>query len=213
MNTNRQQDFQQLIARAQACRRCPRMEGRVRVLGPANGPIDAQILFIAEAPGRLGADRSGIPLTGDQSGRNFDALLQHAGLARESIFITNAVLCNPRDERGNNARPTSREIEHCSDHLGETIALLQPRYVITLGQIALQALRHIANHQVTLAQHVGLPQKWNGRWLIALYHSGPRARIHRPLTMQIEDFRHLGAFIRDDQAHISLSQIVLDIQV
>ena len=201
MNTNHQQAFQQLVARAQACRRCPRMEGRVRVLGPGNGSLDAQILFIAEAPGRLGADRSGIPLTGDQSGRNFDALLQQAGLARASIFITNAVLCNPRDERGNNARPTSHEIEHCSDHLRETIAILQPRYVVTLGQIALQALQHIAHHEVTLAQHVGLPQQWNGRWLIALYHPGPRARIHRPLAMQIEDFRRLETFIRDDQAH------------
>jgi uracil-DNA glycosylase family 4 len=206
MNTNRQQAFQQLIARAQACRLCPRMEGRRRVLGPGNGPIDAQILFVAEAPGRFGADRCGVPLTGDQSGRNFDALLQQAGLTRESIFITNAVLCNPRDERGNNARPTSREVEHCANHLRETIAILQPRYVVTLGQVALQALEHIARHEVTLARHVGLPQQWNGQWLIALYHPGPRARIHRPFAMQIEDFRRLGAFIRDDQAQASWKQ-------
>ena len=207
--TGRHQAFQRLVASAYACRRCPRMEGRVRVLGYANGSIDAQALFIAEAPGRLGADRFGVPLTGDQSGRNFDLLLQAAGLERSSLFITNAVLCNPRNKQGNNARPMQCEIENCADHLRETISILQPRYVVTLGQIALQALQHVAHHDVVLAQHVGLPQRWNGRWLIALYHPGPRAHIHRSLAAQLEDFRRLGTFIRRDKTspplHSSLS--------
>ena len=43
---------------AQACRVCPRMEGRRRVLGAGNGPLDARVLFVAEAPGRLGDDRT-----------------------------------------------------------------------------------------------------------------------------------------------------------
>src|SRR5579883_877427 len=63
----REQKFQRLVKNVQACHYCPRMEGRTRVLGPANGSLDADILFIAEAPGRLGADSSGIPLMGDQT--------------------------------------------------------------------------------------------------------------------------------------------------
>jgi uracil-DNA glycosylase family 4 len=175
------------------------MEGRTRVLGPANGSLDTFVLFVAEAPGRLGADRFGVPLTGDQTGRNFDLLLQAAGLERASVFITNAVLCNPRDEQGHNSPPTLQEIAHCSDHLQVTIALLQPRYVITLGQIALRAIQSIEKHDITLAQDVGCPQLWNGRWLIALYHPGPRARLHRPIAKQLEDFRNLGDFITRDK--------------
>ena len=39
--------------------------------GHANGRPDARVLFLAEAPGRLGGDRTGVPLTSDQTGRNF----------------------------------------------------------------------------------------------------------------------------------------------
>src|SRR5579862_3408841 len=64
--------FDALVTRATACRRCPSMDGRRRVLSTLNGPIDARVLFIAEAPGRRGGDRTGVPLTSDQTGRNFE---------------------------------------------------------------------------------------------------------------------------------------------
>src|SRR6185312_15467484 len=55
--------FDALIETVAACRACPSMEGRRRVLSHANGHVDARVLFIAEAPGRLGAELTGIPLT------------------------------------------------------------------------------------------------------------------------------------------------------
>ena len=200
--------FQCLIERVQSCRLCPRMEGRTRVLGQANGSLNSTVLFVAEAPGRFGADRLGIPLAGDQTGRNFNQLLQAAGLERPSVFITNAVLCNPRDEQGHNAPPKQQEIAHCSDHLQATIAILQPQYVITLGQTALRALHYIGKHNIILAQHVGLPLQWNGIWLIALYHPGPRACLHRPFATQLEDFRRLGEFIKGDKVSSNRTAII-----
>jgi uracil-DNA glycosylase family 4 len=196
---NYSRDFHVLVQRVQSCRLCPRMDGRLRVFGPANGSLEANTLFIAEAPGRLGADRIRIPLYGDQSGRNFDLLLQAAQLDRKEIFITNAVLCNPRDAQGNNAPPTNSELMQCAQHLRSTIELLQPRFVVTLGQVALRALNCIATHEVVLSAHVGNPRIWNERWLIALYHPGARARIYRSLALQQEDFRNLGAFIRNGE--------------
>jgi uracil-DNA glycosylase family 4 len=188
--------FAHLVARVRACQACPRMAGRTRVLGAANGPVPAEVLFVAEAPGRLGADRTGVPLCGDQAGRAFDRLLQAAGLDRAAVFVTNAVLCNPRDERGRNARPTARELANCAGHLAATLAIVQPRYVIALGQVALAALARLAPHGLVLARDVGRPQPWRGRWLVPLYHPGPRARAHRSLTAQVEDFRRLGALVR-----------------
>jgi uracil-DNA glycosylase family 4 len=176
------------------------MEGRTRVFGPGNGSVEAAILFVAEAPGRLGADRSGVPLTGDQTGRNFEYLLRSAQLKRSDIFITNAVLCNPRDGQGYNAPPTPQEVGNCADHLHETIHLLQPMYVIALGKVALHALSLVAPHEIVLSRDVGSPQKWDGRWLIALYHPSPRTQVYRPLAKQTEDFRRLGTFIRNNQS-------------
>lgn len=179
------------------------MEGRTRVLGLANGNLQANVLFIAEAPGRLGADHWGIPLFGDQTGRNFETLLRAANLDRNAVFITNAVLCNPRDEHGRNATPTRREVYNCSTHLHQTIEIIQPPYIVTLGQVALQALKAVATHEVRLAHDVGRPLHWNGYWLIPLYHPSPRACIHRPLQLQMEDYRCLGELIRDG-AHLSI---------
>src|SRR5215217_7548758 len=72
--------FTGLVATVQACRRCPTMEGRRRVLGEANGRPGARVMFIAEASGRLGGERTGVPLSADQSGRRFSRMLGLAGL-------------------------------------------------------------------------------------------------------------------------------------
>jgi uracil-DNA glycosylase family 4 len=188
--------FAALVASAHACRRCTRMEGRTRVLGPANGRLTAQALFVAEAPGRLGADVRGVPLAGDRTGRTFEALLAGAGLSRESFFFTNAVLCNPRDPAGRNDRPNREELTNCRDHLERLIEVLDPPWVVALGQVALAALGAIEPHGCRLSRDVGSPRRWRGRWLVPLYHPGPRALIHRPLAVQQEDYRRLAELVR-----------------
>lgn len=193
--------FSRLADAARSCRACPRMEDRVRLLGPANGALHPRVCFVSEAPGRLGGDRTNIPLHGDQSGRNFERLLSEAGLNRASVFVTNAVLCNPRDAAGRNAPPASAEIRNCSPFLAATLDLLQPPYVVALGAVALRALARIEPHGATLAADVGAVIPWRSRFLIPLYHPGPRAQLHRPYARQAEEFQKLGALVRvDDDA-------------
>lgn len=188
--------FARLVDDAQACRACPRMEGRVRLLSTANGSLHPHVCFVAEAPGRRGGDRTAIPLCGDQSGRNFERLLAEAGLSRESVFITNAVLCNPRDAAGRNAPPATSEIHNCSGFLAATLDQLQPPFVVALGAVALRALALIEPHEATLAANVGHVIPWRGRWLIPLYHPGSRAQLHRPFSQQTVDFQRLGNLVR-----------------
>jgi uracil-DNA glycosylase family 4 len=183
--------FAGLVAEVQACRRCPAMEGRRRVLSHANGPLDAGVLFVAEAPGRLGGDRTGVPLTSDQTGRNFNRLLAEAGLARDEIFVTNAVLCNPRSARGNNRTPTRSEMRNCASHLRDLLALVRAPLVVTLGAVALAQLDALSPHGLALRDDVGKPHRWLDRTLLPLYHPGPRAQIHRPFALQQADFRAL----------------------
>ena len=188
--------FDELAATVQGCRLCPRMEGRRRVLGRDNGNLHARIMFVAEAPGRLGADRSGVPLSGDQTGRNFATLLAQAGIERSEIFVTNAVLCNPRDVHGNNATPSAKEIRNCAPHLAATIDIIAPEIVVALGQAALKALGLVCAHEAVLSRDVGKAIQWYGRTLVPLYHPGPRACIRRPLEIQREDYRQLGLLTR-----------------
>ena len=169
--------FTALVQDAQACRACPRMEGRRRVLTTANGPLSARVLFIAEAPGRLGGDKGGIPLTGDASGRNFLRYLTAAGLRREDVFVTNAALCNPRTERGTNAPPSASELRACSSFLSRTLDAVQPQIIATLGSKALAALCLISPHSYTLRTDAATAVSWNGRTLFPLYHPSPQVVI------------------------------------
>lgn len=110
---SKQLRFADLVERVRHCTLCPRMAQRTRVLGPPNGNLDSSVVFIAEAPGRLGADKFGIPLFGDETGRNFEWLISKAGINRDEIFITNAVLCNPRAADGKNASYRNRNSQLC----------------------------------------------------------------------------------------------------
>ena len=169
--------FAALVRDAQACRACPRMEGRRRVLSPANGPLTARVLFIAEAPGRLGGEKGGVPLTGDASGRNFTRYLASAGWRREEVFVTNAALCNPRKPNGTNAPPTPQELRNCSPHLRRNLEIVRPRVVATLGTKALAALHLIAPHPFTLREHAAQAFAWNGYTLFPLFHPSPQVVI------------------------------------
>src|SRR6266404_1427095 len=139
----RHERFLALSAEAAACTLCPAMCERTAVLSQLNGSLDARVMFVGEAPGRKGADRTRIPFSGDQSGKNFDRFLASIGLSRAQIFITSAALCNPHTVSGANRTPSKTELENCSTFLGRTIQLVDPAIVITLGSVALAALRSI----------------------------------------------------------------------
>ena len=187
--------FEDLTASVQHCNLCPRLCSKRKVLSPANGSVESRVLFIAEAPGRLGADRTGVPLHGDRTGDNFEALLGNVGWQREQVFITNAVLCNPQDDDGTNGTPTADEIANCSAYLEMVVALVQPDVVVTLGATALDALTLIAPHGLVLRKAVAKLVPWDGRQLFPLYHPGPRAMVHRPRVKQRSDFMALAKIV------------------
>lgn len=189
---SKQLQLANLITRVQNCNLCPRMSHRRPVLSLSNGNLNTLAVFIAEAPGRLGADKSGIPLFGDQTGRNFNLLLSNAGIERESIFITNAVLCNPRKADGNNASPKKSEIRNCSRFLKETLEIVRPEYVVPLGKVALTALSIIHPIEIELSRMVGYLFRWNGYQIYPLFHPSPRAFIWRARAKHVKDYKQLG---------------------
>jgi uracil-DNA glycosylase family 4 len=185
LNTNRKK--RELLEEVYACRLCARMECSRKVLSDRNGDWSAGILFVAEAPGRLGAEVTGIPLFGDRTGDRFERILNRMELRRSDVFITNAVLCNPRNKVGNNDTPTSSEVKNCSPFLRRTIECVDPAVVIALGRVALEVLKMVSSHDLTLRESVGRLHFWNERRLGVLYHPGPRSAVHRSWKLQLED--------------------------
>lgn len=188
--------FDELCNKVKFCTRCVRMEESARVLSRAAGPLDSKVMFIGEAPGRLGADVHEIPFHGDRAGHNFEELLAFADLDRSKIFITNSALCNPKSEGGTNATPSKAEIQNCSGYLREQIDIVNPRIVISLGLIALDALALIESHQLLLSKHVRTMHTWHRRKLIPLYHPGARAMVHRSMANQRSDYQFIAEQVR-----------------
>ncbi|WP_244164423.1 uracil-DNA glycosylase [Variovorax atrisoli] len=154
------------------------------------------MLFVGEAPGRLGADGSHLPFHGDKSGHNFEKLIEQVGISRYDVFVTNAVLCNPKDERGNNATPTGSEIENCVPFLRETIEILDPSMVVTLGAVALKSCGIVQTHGISLKEGVRSNNRWMNRALIPVYHPGQRAMVHRSFANQLSDYQFIAETLR-----------------
>ena len=189
--------FAALATEAAACRRCETMCGRTAVLSELNGSVAARVMFIGEAPGRQGGDRTRVPFSGDQSGHNFGRYIASINLAREEIFITNSVLCNPRKASGANRKPSTLESLNCAEFLRRQIELVAPRVVVTLGAVALAALSRIEYHPFTLKDSAGRVCVWSGRLLVPLYHPSPQVLAsHRREEAQLRDYAAVAHAIR-----------------
>ena len=196
MSDEKLKEFLALCQMAEVCKICPDLADKKAVLSELNGNLNPKVFFIAEAPGRQGADRTRRPFYGDKSGENFQKFLDSIGLKREEIFITNSVLCSPRKENGANRSPKKSEIKNCSSFLQKTIQLLEPKVVATLGSVALEALKAIEYHQISLKNDIGKAFDWNGRKLVPLYHPSPQViASHRRFDEQIQDFQTLKKLI------------------
>ncbi|HZN06286.1 MAG TPA: uracil-DNA glycosylase [Pyrinomonadaceae bacterium] len=199
MKTSKQKLFKELIAEAASCTQCPAMCGRSAVLSELNGSTEARIMFIGEAPGRKGADRTRIPFSGDQSGANFDRYLNSINLTRQEIFITSAALCNPRAESGANRRPSLRELANCSGFLRRTIELIDPRVIVTLGSVALEALKRIQYHEFNLKESAARIHTWNDRVLVPIYHPSPQVLAsHRREAEQLQDYQVVAKAVQNN---------------
>ena len=197
MKTDQQRLFDEIIDEAANCTRCPAMCGRSAVLSNLNGSPAARIMFIGEAPGRKGADRTRVPFSGDQSGANLDRFLTSINLRREEIFITSAALCNPRTESGANRKPTRKELANCSDFLRRTIEMINPRVIVTLGSVALEALKRIQYHELNLKDSAAAIHAWQDRVLVPIYHPSPQVLAsHRREQEQLRDYQVVAKAVR-----------------
>ena len=200
MKTAKQDLFHKLCDEARACRICPDLADKTAVLSELNGSIDPKVFFIAEAPGRQGADRTRRPFYGDKSGENFQRLLDSIGLTREEIFITNAVMCSPRTATDANRKPTKAEINNCSSFLGRQIKLIRPHVIATLGSVALEALKAIEYHEFKLKTDAANVLDWREIKLVPLYHPSPQViASHRRMEQQLEDFRILKELLYSEK--------------
>jgi len=112
-----------MVKRTELFRQCNNI-----VVGGGN--VDADILFVGEAPGR-NEDERGVPFCG-AAGKNLDKLLENVGLSRKDIYIANILKCRPPENRD----PLDDEIRAHTPWLLKQIKDMKPKVVCSLGNYA-----------------------------------------------------------------------------
>ena len=155
-------------------------------LVPGDGNPDADVVFVGEAPG-ASEDKQGRPFVGS-AGKLLDQLLEHAGLERADVFITNVVKARPPKNRD----PKADEVEHHLPWLLAQLDVIEPQVVIPLGRHAMG--RFVEG--VTITEAHGRPVQREGRTIVPWYH--PAAAIYNRSLREalVEDARRLGATLR-----------------
>ena len=156
------------------------------------GNPNARIVLVGEAPGG-DEDRVGRPFVG-AAGRLLDRALLAAGIARESVWISNLVKHRPTlpgtGRLLKNRPPTAAEIAADRHWIDEEIAIIRPAVVVCLGAVAANALIH---PRFKLGEERGRPQPGPvGGQALATYHPS------YPLRLQGEAFaRVFDAIVAD----------------
>src|SRR2546428_9674008 len=88
--------LEDLAARIRGCTLCRLHEGREHAV-PGEGPNDAKLFLVGEAPGRH-EDEQGRPFVG-AAGKGLDAILENPGPSPKGAFITKLVKCRPPPNR------------------------------------------------------------------------------------------------------------------
>jgi uracil-DNA glycosylase family 4 len=148
------------------CQDCELGKHRTRAV-PGEGPENATLLFIGEAPG-WHEDQQGRPFVGP-AGKFLEELLASIGLKREQVFIANVIKCRPPSNRD----PLPGEIQACSKWLAQQIELLHPKMIVTLGRYSMA--KYFPNQSIS--QVHGKAKKQDNVIYYAMYH--PAAALHQ----------------------------------
>ncbi|MEK6939228.1 MAG: uracil-DNA glycosylase [Nanoarchaeota archaeon] len=163
------------------CTACPLWKGTTLAV-PGEGPRDAKIMVIGEAPGEE-EDRQGQPFVG-RSGKFLDKMLKVAGLDRTTVFITNTVKHHPPLNRA----PRASEIKICKElWLDTQIETLRPKLIILLGGVALKTL----TKKTSVEQLHGKVLQKEGQNYFVTFHPSAALRFPGNRKKMEEDFKKL----------------------
>jgi uracil-DNA glycosylase len=128
-----------LRRQAATCTRCPLYERATQTVFGEGVP--GGLMLVGEQPGDV-EDKSGRPFVGP-AGTLLRELLDEAGIAPETTYVTNAVKhfkWKPGGKRRIHDKPSWTEVKACGHWLELELAAVRPELVVCLGATAAQAL-------------------------------------------------------------------------
>lgn len=168
------------------CEKCSLYKCRTKVV-PGEGPPDADIMFIGEAPG-YHEDQKGKPFVGP-AGKFLDHLLASIDLDRSKVYITNVVKGRPTGNRD----PLPDEMAACRPWLNRQIEIIKPKMIVTLGRYSMA----MYFPDKTIGKIHGKAMKKDGVIYFPMYH--PAAALHQYALRKTieEDMKLIPQFLGD----------------
>ena len=159
--------FAALRERALACVKCEHLASSRKNVAFGVGSIDAQLMFIGEAPG-ADENEQGEPFVG-KAGQLLTKIIQATGLQRADVYIANILKCRPDTpgQTAGNRKPTSDEMATCIPYLHEQIDLIRPRVIVALGATAVEGL---LGKTIGITKLRGTWKTYRGIPLMPTYH-------------------------------------------
>jgi uracil-DNA glycosylase len=134
------QSIETLRSEAASCQACDLYKlGTQTVFG--EGPTDADLMLMGEVPGDQ-EDKAGHPFVGP-AGKILDRALGEAGIARDRVYVTNAVKhfkWKPQGKVRLHQKPNAKEIAACRVWWTQELAVVRPKVLCCLGATAAQAV-------------------------------------------------------------------------
>jgi len=121
------EEIEKNVKICQKCRLCKFARNAV----PGEGNINADIVFVGEAPGEV-EDATGKPFVG-RAGKLLESLLSEIGLKRTDVWIGNIIKHRPPENRD----PFPDEIEACQSYLIMQLKIIAPKLIVTLGRFSM----------------------------------------------------------------------------
>jgi uracil-DNA glycosylase family protein len=133
------------------------------------GPVPARLMMIGEQPGDR-EDRAGHPFVGP-AGALLDDVLVEAGIARDDVFVTNAVK-HFKWQRGSgkvriHKSPSRSEVVACSQWWQREVEVVKPEVVVCLGAVAAKA---VLGPSTKVSEIRGKPIEQLGLTVVATLH-------------------------------------------
>ena len=174
-----------LILKEQGCRLCSLgFQPEINGCCVSRGSSLTRRMILGEAPGKE-EDSCGKPFSGP-AGKLMDEIWASVGMSTNDWYITNVCLCRPYMPRGSgkeNFTPKQDQRDKCKIYLNKQIGLVNPRIIVTIGAVALEA---ILGHKVVMGEHRGklqmIRQGFYGMlglepiWIFPMIH--PAAILH-----------------------------------
>jgi len=173
-----------LFEKYKACQKCALGKTRKNLVfgsGLSNPPV----MFIGEGPG-ADEDSQGEPFVG-RAGRLLTKMISSIGIERDDVYITNIVKCRPPDNRN----PNPAEISCCLPIVKQQIEILNPKLIVTLGNIPTKTLIPDVPGITKSHGEIRHYEKWT---VLPTFHPSYLLRNRSAMPQAWEDFKKITEF-------------------